>query len=90
MDTEENDNFIAEATGSQTASAEIDPGKVRDAAVQLQASVSRFAQEAETNQQSLVALIQQVSGQLQTIGAEVQKDRAQIDKLTSWIGSNRR
>ena len=76
-----------EATGAQTASAEINSGKVHGAAQQLQASVSRFAQEAQ--RESFVTLVKQVSEQLRTTDAKVQDNRAQIDKLASRIRNYR-
>ena len=76
-----------EAMGAQTASAEINSDKVHGAAQQLQASVSRFAQEAQ--RESFVTLIKQVSEQLRTTDAKVQDNRAQIDKLASRIKNYR-
>ena len=76
-----------EATGAQTALSNINSGNVHDAAQQLQASVSRFAQEAQ--RESFVTLIKQVSEQVRTTDAKVEVNRAQIDKLASRIKNYR-
>jgi hypothetical protein len=90
MDTYNNSNTNDEAMGAQTAPAELDSHQVHDAAEQLQASVSHFAQEDERHQQSLLTVTKQMDAQLRTTDAKVQRNRAEIDKLESWIRDNRR
>jgi hypothetical protein len=90
MDTHNNNsNSNEEAVGAQSAPAEINSGKVNDAAQQLQAAVSSFAQETQRNQESLIALIKQMSDQLRSTDAKGRADRAQIDKLASQIRNYR-
>lgn len=90
METGENDgNSDDEAMGAQAAQAEIVPDQAHDAAGQLQASVSRFAQEDEGNLQSFVTVIKQVGAQLRATDAKVRQNRAAIDKLASQIRNYR-
>jgi len=64
--------------------------EVNDALRQLQASVSGFVQEAQASMESLIALVNQMSQQLQATNSKVQQNSALIERLSSWIGSNRR
>jgi seryl-tRNA synthetase len=89
MDTDNKSDSSDKAIGAQTASTELDSDQVHDAAEQLQASVSRFAQEDEGNQQSVVVAMKQVGAQLQTTDAKVRQNRAEIDKLSSRIRNYR-
>jgi hypothetical protein len=89
MDTGENDNSGDDATGAQAASAETDLAQLHDTANQLQASVSRLAQEDEGSLESLVTVIKQVGAQLRTTDASVQKNCAEIDKLATRLRNYR-
>ena len=64
--------------------------EVNDALRQLQASVSGFVQEAQASMESLIALANQMSQQLQATNSKVQQNTTLIERLSSWIGSNRR
>jgi hypothetical protein len=59
-----NGNTSDETMGAQTAPAESDSAQAHDAAQQLQASVSQFAQDDEGHQQSLLAVVKQMGAQL--------------------------
>jgi len=85
-----NSNTSDEAMGAQAASAELDSDQVHGAAEQLRESVSQFAQEDEGQQQSILTFMKQMGAQLRTTDAKAQGNRAEIDKLASWIDNNRR
>ena len=89
MSTDNNSDSNDEATGAPTALSETNSGDVHEAADQVQTSLSRFAQGTEGNQENLVALLKQVSQQLRATDATIQKNTAQIDKLSSWIRNSR-
>ena len=89
MDTQENGNASSSAIGAQTAPAELNPGVVHDAARQMQESVSRFSQEDEACQETVVTAIRQVIGQLRETDAKVRQNRAEIEKLGSHIRNSR-
>ena len=90
MNTDNDGDSSDEVKGAQTALSETNSGNVHAAAQQLEAGVSRFAQDDQRDHESLVALVRQVSQQVRTTDADVRKDRAQIDKLSNWILNNRR
>lgn len=64
-------------------------GKVHDAAEQVDASVSRFAQENQKNREGIVALIKQLSERLRITDAKLLEIHGQIDKLANWIRNYR-
>jgi hypothetical protein len=78
------------AAGAQTTTVETNSDEVNDMAHQVEADVSNFEQQDDRNQQGLTALLQQMSQQLQAVNAQVQKDGTQIERLESWVKSNRR
>lgn len=82
-------NSSDEAMGPQTQPEEMDFSEILDAVAELQASVTRFAESDESGQEGLLAAIKQMGAQLRTTDANVQKDRAQIEKLEGWIRYNR-
>jgi hypothetical protein len=91
MDTNENtENSSDGSVGGQAGSAGSNPEEVNDAARQLQASVSSFLQEAQANQESLIALINQMGQQLRATDSKVQQNAALIERLSNWIAGNRR
>jgi len=63
---------------------------VAAAALRLQASVSSFAQQAQASQETLIALMSQMSQQLQATDSKVEQNARQIERLSSWITDNRR
>ena len=87
MDTGNNGNIIA--AGAQAAPVEINPGDVREAAQQMQESVSGFWREDQGYQESLVSGMKQVSGQVRATDVKVAGNRAEIDKLASRIRNYR-
>ena len=86
MDTDKNDG---EAMRSQANPADTVLGEIRDAAQQMQAMTSRFSQDDQRSQESLVSFARQTGGQIQTTDAKARENRKQIDKLEIWIRYNR-
>ena len=83
-------NSSDSAVPAQTPPPEVNSSNVNNAAQQLETSVSRFSQGAQRNQESLIALIKQVSEQLRAIDAKAQKNSAELEKQKNWILNNRR
>ena len=79
MDTREN-NSDNEATGAKAASAEINSDQVRDAAEQLQGSVSRFAQENQRNHENLSRLMDQPDLQIVKLEQKVEELRKATER----------
>jgi hypothetical protein len=94
MDNQNDADTTEEAAGSGAASAETNSDGLQNTAQQLEATVSRFAQDTEHNQESLTTLLRQVSEQTSAANAGVQdvrsELRAKVEKLESWIKYNRR
>jgi methyl-accepting chemotaxis protein len=91
MDTNGNGgNSGGNAVGTQTGTIGSNSDEVNDALSQLQASVSGFVQQAQASQESLIAVINQMSQQLQATNSKVQQNSALIERLSNWISSNRR
>ncbi len=67
----------------------MDFSQLPEVAEQLQRSISRFTQEDERNQEGLLAVIKQMGAQLRTTDVKLGENRAQIEKLGSWIRNNR-
>ena len=86
MDTDENDG---EAMGAQANPADAISGEIRDAGQQMQAIISRFSQDDQRNQESLVSFTGQAGGQIRTTDAKARENSKQIEKLESWIRYNR-
>jgi hypothetical protein len=78
-----------EALNPQTAPVNMDFGQMFDAAEQLQSTVSRFAEGDDSGQEGLLAVMKQMGAQLRTTDAKVRENRAQIEKLGSWIRNSR-
>ena len=90
MDTNlNNGNSGGNAVGTQTGTTGSNPDEVNDALGQLQATISGFVQEAQASTESLVALVNQMSKQLRAIDSKAQQSAALIERLSSWIASNR-
>ena len=91
MDTDESSSNSDETAGdAPIASAEATSRKANASAQPLLASISRFAQQAQTNQESLISLIMQVGEQLRATDAKVRKNSAEIEKHVGWILTNQR
>jgi ABC-type transporter Mla subunit MlaD len=90
MDTNvNNESSGANAVGTQTGTPGSNPDDVNDALRQLQATVSAFVQEAQAITESLIARDNQMSQQLRATDSKVQQSAALIERLSSWIESNR-
>jgi len=76
--------------GAQIAQAEPDFSPLREAAQQLQASVSRFAQEHDKGDEGITSVVSQIGAQLRNTDAKTEQNTAQIEKLGNWIRNNRR
>ena len=89
MSANENGNSNIIAIDAQTAPPVPNTNEVHDVAQQMQQRVSRFSQEDQSYQESLVTVLQQLSGQLRATDATVLKNSAAIDKLASQIRNYR-
>ena len=90
MDTDNNDsNSNEEAVDAQSAPTEMNSGKVNDMAQQMEAAVTSSEEEDQRNQESIIAVLKQVSDEVRTNDAKRQADRAQMDKLADWIRNYR-
>jgi FixJ family two-component response regulator len=88
MDAQQyNRNLGGNAADPQTGPGESD---VNQAAQQLQATVSSFAQQAQASQETLIALINQMAQQLQAANSKEEQNARQIERLSTWIENNRR
>jgi hypothetical protein len=79
----------SDGTAAQAGLAAMDFSQLPEVAEQLQRSISRFTQEDERNQEGLLAVIKQMGAQLRTTDVKLGENRAQIEKLGSWIRNNR-
>jgi ABC-type transporter Mla subunit MlaD len=91
MDTNiSNGNSGGNAVGIQTGTTGSDPDELNDALGRLQATVSDFVQEFQASVEGHIARDNQMSQQLRANDSKLERNAAQIERLSSWIENNRR
>lgn len=89
MQTDNNRNFNEKAAGAQGTPAERNSGSLRDAARQLEASISRFVQENQRTYENLNRQMDHPSDQIWGFKQEIAEIRRATERNLELIRSYR-